>query len=235
MHACSVESDSCDSKDYSSPGSSVHGVFPEGILEWIAISSSRASSQPGDQTRVSCISCIVRWVLYHWTTWEAHTHIHEVNPFIQSLRTGKTMVKSQNSYLWEALTGKTHKGTFWGRGGILHLGFGVHLGKTVSSCGFMSWTFYCVNYISFERKYTHKTEEKQEAGDKTQNILRWKRKMRKFCARPHFSQEVRCCSRLKSRMHVGLDLRKGTQWCSASRGTNVWISLSWIKGAGTNP
>ena len=76
------------------------------------------------------------------------------------------MVKKVRIVTFERpLTEKTHKGTFWGRG-VLHLGFGVHLGKTVSSCGFMSWTFYCVNYISFEKKYTHKTEEKQEAGDR---------------------------------------------------------------------
>ena len=32
------------------------------ILEWVAISFSRASSQPRDQAQVSCID---RWVLYH--------------------------------------------------------------------------------------------------------------------------------------------------------------------------
>ena len=37
-------------------GSSVHGISQERILEWAAISFSRASSQPRDQTRVSCIA-----------------------------------------------------------------------------------------------------------------------------------------------------------------------------------
>ena len=32
------------------------------ILEWVAISSSRGSYQPRDQT---CISCIGRQILYH--------------------------------------------------------------------------------------------------------------------------------------------------------------------------
>ena len=43
MHLCahSVVSNSCDSMDCSLPGSSVHGILPAGILEWIAISSSR--------------------------------------------------------------------------------------------------------------------------------------------------------------------------------------------------
>ena len=36
------------------PGSSVHGIFQARVLEWVAISFSRESSQPGDLTRVSC-------------------------------------------------------------------------------------------------------------------------------------------------------------------------------------
>ena len=42
--------------------------FQARILEWGAISSSRGSSWPRDQTWVSCISCIDRWTLYHWAT-----------------------------------------------------------------------------------------------------------------------------------------------------------------------
>ena len=38
------------------------------ILEWVAISSSKDSSQPRDQT---CISCIDMRILYHWATREA--------------------------------------------------------------------------------------------------------------------------------------------------------------------
>ena len=41
--------------DCSLPGSSVHGIFQAIVLEWIAISFSRGSSQPRDWTRVSCI------------------------------------------------------------------------------------------------------------------------------------------------------------------------------------
>ena len=37
-----------------------------GILEWVAISSSRGSSPPRDRAQVSCISCIGRWNFYHW-------------------------------------------------------------------------------------------------------------------------------------------------------------------------
>ena len=51
----------CNPFDCSLPDSSVHGIFQARILEWVAISSSRASSQPRDQTLVSCVSCIGRW------------------------------------------------------------------------------------------------------------------------------------------------------------------------------
>ena len=36
----------CNPMDYSLPGSSVHGIFQAIVLEWIAISFSRGSSQP---------------------------------------------------------------------------------------------------------------------------------------------------------------------------------------------
>ena len=44
------------------PGFSVHGISQAGILEWVAISSSRGSFWRGDRT---CVFCIVRWILYH--------------------------------------------------------------------------------------------------------------------------------------------------------------------------
>ena len=42
--------------DCSPPGSSVHGSLQARILEWVAISFSRGSSQPRDRTWVSCIA-----------------------------------------------------------------------------------------------------------------------------------------------------------------------------------
>ena len=41
--------------DCSPPGSSVHGILQARMLEWVAISFARGSSQPRDQTCVSCI------------------------------------------------------------------------------------------------------------------------------------------------------------------------------------
>ena len=55
----------CDPMDYSPPDSSVHGILQGKILEWVAIPFSRESSRPRDQTHVSCVFCIGRWLLYH--------------------------------------------------------------------------------------------------------------------------------------------------------------------------
>ena len=57
--------------DCSLPGFSIHGTSQARILEWVAISFSRGSSQPRDWTHVSCGFCIGRQILYHWATWEA--------------------------------------------------------------------------------------------------------------------------------------------------------------------
>ena len=53
----------CNPMDCSPPGSSVHGILQARILEWVAIPFSwvaipfsRGSSQPRDQTRVSCVA-----------------------------------------------------------------------------------------------------------------------------------------------------------------------------------
>ena len=55
--------------DCSLPDFFVHGISQAIMLEWVAISFSRASSRPRDWTHVSCIG---RWILYHWATREAH-------------------------------------------------------------------------------------------------------------------------------------------------------------------
>ena len=52
----------CDPMDCSPQGSSAHGILQARILEWVAISCSRGSSQPQDQTHISCIG---RRVLYY--------------------------------------------------------------------------------------------------------------------------------------------------------------------------
>ena len=46
----------CVPMDSSPPGFSVHGLSQARILEWVAISFSRGSSQPRDQTLTSLMS-----------------------------------------------------------------------------------------------------------------------------------------------------------------------------------
>ena len=68
----------CDPMDCRPPGSSVHGISQARILEWVAISVSRASSWSRDQTHVSCVSCtsfVGRWFFTTSATWEAFIEI----------------------------------------------------------------------------------------------------------------------------------------------------------------
>ena len=51
----------CTPMDCSPPGSTVHGILQARLPEWVVISSSRASSQPRDQTHIFCIG---RWILF---------------------------------------------------------------------------------------------------------------------------------------------------------------------------
>ena len=55
LHLCPTL---CDPIDCILPGSSVHGILQARILEWVAMPSSKGSSQPRDWTRVSYVSCI---------------------------------------------------------------------------------------------------------------------------------------------------------------------------------
>ena len=63
----------CDPMDCSLPCSSVHGIFQTRVLEWIAISFSRGSSQPRDRTWVSRIEvctlhnskCTTQWLFIY--------------------------------------------------------------------------------------------------------------------------------------------------------------------------
>ena len=51
----------CDPMDYSLPGSLVHGIFQARVLEWVAISFSRGSSQPRNWTWGSSIAGFTIW------------------------------------------------------------------------------------------------------------------------------------------------------------------------------
>ena len=60
----------CDPMDCSWPGFSVHGIFQAGVLEWVAISFSKGSSQPRDRTQASCI------VGRRFTVWAIREVVH---------------------------------------------------------------------------------------------------------------------------------------------------------------
>ena len=60
----------CNPMDCSLPVFSDHGISQARILKWVAISSCRGSSWHRNQTHISCFG---RWILYHWTIWEAHS------------------------------------------------------------------------------------------------------------------------------------------------------------------
>ena len=62
----------CDPMDCRPPGSSVHGILQARLLEWLAISSSRASSWCKDRKCVSHVSCAGRQVFTSNANWEAH-------------------------------------------------------------------------------------------------------------------------------------------------------------------
>ena len=62
----------CDPMDGSPPGSSVHWILQARLLEWVAIPSSRGSSQPRDQTQFSRIAGVDS---FDWATREAQCAI----------------------------------------------------------------------------------------------------------------------------------------------------------------
>ena len=68
------------------PWTVAHGISQARVLDWAAIPFSRESSWPRDQTHVSCIG---KWILYHWATWEALlitiVTMHSMIPFILRL------------------------------------------------------------------------------------------------------------------------------------------------------
>ena len=72
----------CNPLDCSTPGSPIHGILQARILEWVAMPSSRGSSWPKDQTRVSLKSpALAAGFFTTRTTWE--THITIIKPILQ--------------------------------------------------------------------------------------------------------------------------------------------------------
>ena len=84
-----------DPMDCSLPGSSVHGILQARILEWVAISFSRISSQPRDWTWVSRIAG------RHFTIW-AIRKAHRITKHQTQLMTKTIMIKVQRAiWTWD--------------------------------------------------------------------------------------------------------------------------------------
>ena len=80
----------CDPIDCSQWGSSVHEIFQAGILEQVAISSSRWSAQPRDQTCISRVSCTAGGFCTCWAIGEAPVYfIHSINSIYVSILTSQ--------------------------------------------------------------------------------------------------------------------------------------------------
>ena len=75
----------CNPVVCSLPVSSVHGILQARILDWVAISIYRGSSQPRDRIGDAPVSYICRWIPYHCTPWEALImHMQDENPLIKA-------------------------------------------------------------------------------------------------------------------------------------------------------
>ena len=99
----------CNPADYSPPGTFVHEIFQARILEWVAISFSRESSQPRDRTQVSCTTG------RFFTNWATREVLEEKKKKKQentrktSISASLTMLKSLTVWI------TTTCGKFWKR------------------------------------------------------------------------------------------------------------------------
>ena len=66
----------CNPMDCSLPGSSVHGILQARIMEWVAMLSSRGSSQPRNWIQVSCIAS---GFFTDWATKEAQVATYTIS------------------------------------------------------------------------------------------------------------------------------------------------------------
>ena len=89
----------CDPMDCRPPGSSVHSIFWAKILKWVAISSSKLSSQSRGRNHVSYVSCIYRQVLYRQChLGSPHVHISTFFKILFPFRPLQSIVWSSLCY-----------------------------------------------------------------------------------------------------------------------------------------
>ena len=82
---------------YILPGSPIHGILPARILKWVAISLSRGSSQPRDQT---CVTCIAGRLLTIWaTSGSPRNKVHNKSNALESCQNHRPHPSSWKKFL----------------------------------------------------------------------------------------------------------------------------------------
>ena len=138
----------CDPMDGSPPGSSVHGILQARILEWVAAHSSRGS-WPRDGTRVSCVSCISRCVLYPCAPWEAHRsggratilkiQIGLLYEYLINIVEWLIQVKKKGTHAYQCIT-------------LIHLKlFKLHIWKHEGTCVTVEWFW---NFLTWHFRFS---------------------------------------------------------------------------------
>ena len=92
----------CNLVDCSPPGSSVHEILQARLLKWVAISFSRGSSWPRDQTRVSCTASSFFYRVCHQPhelSWARTAQLSSFWPRVR-LRENKYLVLFQAAQFW---------------------------------------------------------------------------------------------------------------------------------------
>ena len=125
----------CDPMDCSPPGSSVHGIFQGRVLEWVAISFSRGSSWPRNQTWVSCI---VGRRFTVWATREVRCFQCQINSPALSVVGEKTVPLHLSGGIWK-LCWRRHREAR-GAGGSLP-SLEPHPPLTAGKLGEVAWSF----------------------------------------------------------------------------------------------
>ena len=110
----------CNSMDCSPSGSSVQGILQARMLEWVAISFSRKSSQPRDQT---CVSCIADVFFNHGASREALV-------VVSSLKKRMQLNKIPNGISTLPIFFSLHNHECWTKGTYL-LHFNSHLPESL--------------------------------------------------------------------------------------------------------
>ena len=89
----------CHPRDYSPPGSFVHGILQARILEWVAISFPRRSSWPRNQTQVSFIAGRI------FTVWATKKQCHQNRDIFLVRSAGLTLsiVRLVSGFKWSTI------------------------------------------------------------------------------------------------------------------------------------